>query len=317
RKGSFWISTHKGMFRVNKEQLLEYSIDKSKTPFYFYYNKTDGFSTNEFNGGCQPCAIQLADGRFSYPSLEGLVWFDPLAIPRDFPSGAIILDEVKRNDESLPIRDTIVVSNGFSRLTIKIATPFYGNPANASIDYRLADDNHVMNEWLAVNRLDHTLSINDLPPGNHDIYVRMRTGPGRQDYQYAKFHLYIPPLFHETGWFTLLLCAFIGLTLWLIIYVRTRIILNQNSLLLTKVSQRTDALRSQYEWQERLLASIAHDIKSPLNFVVKSLGNMRKIAEKEGFLPVEMESVYQSVKSIYHYSNNLTRLAKISLTQET
>src|SRR5690606_13880185 len=31
----------------------------------------------------------------------------------------------------------------------------------------------------------------------------------------------------------------------------------------------------------------------------------------------EMESVYQSVKSIYHYSNNLTRLAKISLTQET
>src|SRR5690606_9264099 len=99
RKGSFWISTHKGMFRVNKEQLLEYSIDKSKTPFYFYYNKTDGFSTNEFNGGCQPCAIQLADGRFSYPSLEGLVWFDPLAIPRDFPSGAIILDEVKRNDE--------------------------------------------------------------------------------------------------------------------------------------------------------------------------------------------------------------------------
>src|SRR5690606_8063554 len=167
------------------------------------------------------------------------------------------------------------------------------------------------------NRLDHTLSINDLPPGNHDIYVRMRTGPGRQDYQYAKFHLYIPPLFHETGWFTLLLCAFIGLTLWLIIYVRTRIILNQNSLLLTKVSQRTDALRNQYEWQERLLASIAHDIKSPLNFVVKSLGNMRKIAEKEGFLPVEMESVYQSVKSIYHYSNNLTRLAKISLTQET
>ncbi len=317
QKGFFWISTNKGLFQVSKTQLLQYSIDKTHTPFYFYYNKTDGFTTNEFNGGCQPCGIQLPDGRFSFPSLDGLVWFDPLTISHEFPSGALILDEVKLDENPLPIHDTIHVAHDFSRLDIKIATPFYGNPYNVQIEYMLASEGKPSSNWLSINRPDQTLSINDLASGNHEINVRMRTGTGPLDFQYASFHLYIPPLFYETAWFTVLFCVFIGVVIWLIIYTRTRFILNQNRWLLIKVNERTDALKNQYEWQQRLSTSIAHDIKSPLNYVVKALNNLQEIAKKENFLPREMEQIYLSTKNIYHYSNNLTQLARLMLAKDT
>lgn len=316
RKGFFWISTNKGLFQVSKKHLLDYSKDRKHPPFYFYYNKTDGFTTNEFNGGCQPCGILLPDGRFSFPSLDGLVWFDPLTISHKFPVGELILDEVKLNENPFPISDTLRIPHNFSRLDIKIATPFYGNPYNIKIEYMLESEDESPNNWLSINNPDKTLSINKLASGHHKINIRMRTGTGPRDFRHATFHLYIPPLFHETAAFTVLFLAFIGITIWLIIYARTRFILNQNRRLLIKVNERTDALKNQYEWQQRLSTSIAHDIKSPLNYVVKALSNIQEIAKNEDFLPQEMEQIYLSTKNIYHYSNNLTKLAKLTLTKD-
>ncbi|SEI50335.1 hypothetical protein SAMN05216327_10274 [Dyadobacter sp. SG02] len=37
---------------------MAYVRDKSKIPYYQYYSKGNGLATNEFNGGCQPCAVQ-------------------------------------------------------------------------------------------------------------------------------------------------------------------------------------------------------------------------------------------------------------------
>ncbi|PPL04314.1 sensor histidine kinase [Parapedobacter indicus] len=315
-RGFLWISTNKGLFKVNKQQLLAYKKDQTKVPFYFYYDKRWGFNTNEFNGGCKPCAIKLPDGNFSFPSLDGLVQFTPDAINDHFPSGDIILDGVILDKKNLPTQDTICIPQDFSRLDIKIATPFYGSPHNMEIEYIVTSEDKPKGNWLPLNGADNTLSINELSSGSHDILVRMRKGMDARDFNYATFHLYIQPLFHETTWFTLLLCTILGLAIWLIIALRTRFILNQNRLLVHKVNERTHILKSQYEWQQRLSTSITHDIKAPLNYVVKALGNIQDIAKAEGFLPREMEQIYLSIKNIYHYSNNLTKLAKLMLTSD-
>ncbi|MFC3199505.1 ATP-binding protein [Parapedobacter deserti] len=317
QKGFLWISTNKGMFKVSKQQLLDYKQDESNHPFYFYYDRQWGLNTNEFNGGCEPCAIELPNGHLSFPSMDGLVQYDPLLITDEFPTGWIILDEVTLDKKPLLIHDTIQISRHFLRLDLKISTPFYGSPYNLQIEYMLQrSDGRPSNEWLPVNSPSNTLTFNELAAGNHAIKLRMRKGAHPQAFHYAVFHLYVPPMFHETRWFTVLFCLFIGALIWLTIYVRTRFILKQNRWLQQKVNERTADLKKQFDWQQRLSASITHDIKSPLNYVVKALQRVKKIAKTQGFLPDEMEQIYHSTQHLYNYSDNLTKLAKVTLMKE-
>jgi len=316
QRGFFWISTNKGLFKVSKQQLLDYKLDATRHPFYFYYSKQWGFSINEFNGGCEPCAVELPDGRFSFPSLHGLVQFNPLAITDEFPTDAIILDQATLDGKSLPLHDTLQISRLFSRLDLKVATPFYGDPYNIQIDYLLQSGENRPKKWLPINNLTNTLSFNELSAGHHEVRIRMRNGIGPKAFHYATFHLYVPPLFHETGWFAVICCLFLCALVWLITSMRTRFVLNQNQRLAQKVNERTADLKRQYDWQQRLSASITHDIRTPLNYVVRALEHLQHAAKARDFLPDEMAEIYRSTEHIYHYSNNLTQLAKVSLTKE-
>lgn len=314
--GFIWISTNKGLFKVSKQQLLDYKKNNSETPFYFYYNKNWGFDSNEFNGGCMPCAIKLPDGRFSFPSLRGLVQFDPMTIIDEFPAGAIVVDEVRLNGNRLPIGDTIDIPRHFSRLDVKLATPFYGNLHSMEIEYLLDSKGRQVDEWLPINFPQNTLSINDLPSGNHALNIRMRNGPGPKDFQYASVHFYVQPLFHETWWFTAIFCMSIGLIFWLMIYIRTKLVLKQNRLLIQKVNERTEDLKKQYEWQQHLSASITHDIKAPLHYVVQTLHAMQSVAKAQRITSGEIQQIYHVTQHIYQYSNNLTNLSRIMRTKE-
>ncbi|MFC7526913.1 ATP-binding protein [Parapedobacter sp. GCM10030251] len=315
RNGFIWISTNKGLFKVSKRQLLDYKNDRRKTPFYFYYNKQWGFQTNEFNGGCLPCAIELPNGSFSFPSLDGLVQFNPLAITEEFPSGKIILDDIVLDDKSLAIEDVIHIPHHFSRLDIKLAAPFYGNPNNIQIDYMLYNKRRTTGNWVPLNLLNNTLSINELSSGDHEVRVRIRNGINSDDFHVETFRFYVQPLFYETWWFIGLSCIAISGVIWLVIYLRTQFVLRQNRLLVEKVNERTNELTKQYEWQQRLSASITHDIKAPLSYVVKALYAMKSVAGKQTIAPEDIEHLYHSTHHIYHYSNNLTELAKVMFTK--
>src|SRR5690606_19936591 len=98
RKGIFWVTTNKGLFRVAKKDLLAYAETGNVANLWFdYFSKWDGFGTNEFNGGCQPCAVRLPNDYVSFPSLNGLVWFKPEEVESEHPNSSIFLDDVTVN----------------------------------------------------------------------------------------------------------------------------------------------------------------------------------------------------------------------------
>src|SRR5690606_7031478 len=83
--GYFWITTSKGLFRVYGQDFVDYADSRDSRVYYQYYGKSNGFNSNEFNGNCQPCGIVLDNGYFSFPSLNGLVVFNPYSINPDYP----------------------------------------------------------------------------------------------------------------------------------------------------------------------------------------------------------------------------------------
>ncbi len=67
KQGYAWITTNKGLFQASVKDLLAYANGKQSYIYYHYYGKNKGFNTNEFNGGCQPCAINWPDGSITFP----------------------------------------------------------------------------------------------------------------------------------------------------------------------------------------------------------------------------------------------------------
>jgi signal transduction histidine kinase len=310
-----WISTNKGLFQVSKKQLLNYKGKSGQVIDYFYYNKDNGFTTNEFNGGCQPCAIELPNGYFSFPSLDGLVWFDPLTIQPSFPKGPIIIDEINLDGLSIDPTKNISLPKHFSRLNLTIATPYYGDRKNLNLEYVIDKDSDQIHQWLPFNTEDNTISINKLTSGAHKIQIRMRSGLKKDDYIYGNLNVYVEPYFYETWWFmSLSVLALIGLG-WLILRLKTAFIVQQNQLLTLKVAERSYELRKQNELQKRLSASITHDVKAPLNYVVLALQGIYRICKIENDkIADEINNLYEVTKQVSQYCSNISQFYKATFT---
>jgi hypothetical protein len=94
KNGFMWMSTNNGLFRCKKEDLNNFIEHKASTVYYQCFSKESGFNTNEFNGSCTPSAIVLGNGKFSFPSLDGLVQFYPDSIKEALPVSKIFVDKL-------------------------------------------------------------------------------------------------------------------------------------------------------------------------------------------------------------------------------
>lgn len=153
---------------------------RSTSVFYYYYDKTFGFNTNEFNGGCQSPAIRLRNGKFSFSSLDGLVQFDPEKVPAYFPPNYITISalEIRGNLQDYT-SDTLILPAPTKEVKISLSTPYYGHPDNFVMEYRMERD---QDSWEDISKT-RVISLYNLPPGLSRIEVRVRTGFGEDDFR--------------------------------------------------------------------------------------------------------------------------------------
>ena len=259
--GYFWLPTNKGLFRVAKNELDSYAAGDPENVFYYYFDKSSGFGSNEFNGGCTPCGIVTRDGHFSLPSLDGLVQFDPYAIPIVAPNHPIFIDRMIPDEKKAAPSDHFEQEQDSGSLVFVIASPYFGNPANLRLEYSIKE---LDNKWHPVNS-DGKLVLTGLHKGRYTLTIRKQEGYAR--YTYKTVQWTILPYWYETTWFRLLIAAVvIGiasfiLRLW---YIRQ---LKRAELLEEKVAERTLALSESNRVKEKMIDIILHDLRSPLRFL--------------------------------------------------
>lgn len=311
--GNFWISTGKGLLSVAKADLSAATEGKGAKPYYAYYGKSAGFNTNEFTGDCEPCGLILENGFFSFPSLNGLVWFRPGRVQAEYPSAPVYIDGIELDGKPWPVSDTLRLKRDFKRLTLDFAVPYFGHRNNLAWESRLDDQ-----PWRPAP--DGRVTFTSLSPGTHVFYIRKANGPGAGNVGYRKLTFEVAPAFWQTGWF-ILLCVLGGLGLTYA-YIRLRVmyIRRKNRLLEEAISERTselkqtigalkisrDIIRRDAELQKRLTATIAHDVKTPLKYLLLTAGSLSKNPPEQ--LAQEHETVhtiYKSLYRIYHFTDNL------------
>jgi signal transduction histidine kinase len=300
RKGFLWITTNKGLFQILKQDLLNYAGPGSgQDPFYMYYSAEDGFNTNEFNGGCQPCAFRLPNGYVSLPSLNGLVWFIPERIVPELPDQKIFIETVGIDGEGGLFSDSsVVIKRGNKELKFYVRTPYFGLSDNLHFSYALIKGKGLPapDDWLALDSQQAVINISHLSNGNYTLYLRKANGFGSGNYTYDTVSISVPPYWYETYIFYFFCLFWLGLGIYLYLKIRLQKIVKQNALLESKIRYRTKDLQAamyvledakiqldnQLHLQSHLIASIAHDVTSPLNYIRIIIGQIGKlILEKE------------------------------------
>lgn len=261
KRGYMWMPTNKGLYRVAQKELESYAIGNRENVFYYYFDKSAGYSTNEFNGGCTPCGIVMRDGHFSLPSLDGLIQFVPDSIPIELPASPIFIDRILTEENKVLPGDHFKQRQDSGPLIFMIASPYYGNPANLHLEYSIKQ---LDKKWRPVNR-DGRLVLTGLRSGRYTLIIRKQEGYGR--YAYKQISWTVLPYWYETFWFWLLV-AFVSISILFLIffYLYTREVKRAAQLEL-KVAERTEALTASNRVKEKMIDVILHDLRSPLRFL--------------------------------------------------
>lgn len=331
-QGFFWITTNKGLFQVARQDLLDFAAGKLKSPYYLYYDKHAGFNTNEFNGGCQPCGLKLEDGYFSLPSLNGLVIGNASHLVPEVPSLNLFIDRIEIDGQSIPLADTISLDKHFDFFRLFITTPYFGNPYNRHLDFSLVKDGSAGN-WLPLDA-DGTIKLSSLASGNYEIRIRKANGFGNNNHLVKRVLLMVPLAFYETAWFRLLVAFLIIGGLILYMRIKLHYIRRKNAQLEEKIDERTRALqatlselkqseesmRRQTRMQERLIAAITHDIKTPLKYLTGAARRLFENTEGEKAVNDNKRSahlIYESGYRMYHLTDNLLQYIKLNSSQNS
>lgn len=318
KNGYFWLSTNAGLYQIRKQDLIDYADKKIRTVFFLKYDKTNGFNTNEFNGGGHMVSSQLENGYATFASMNGIVFFKPDSIVAEQPDAEVIFDYIMLDNEVLNIADTVSISRDFFNMSVNLASPYMGNPLNLHIEYRL--DNA---SWLPVDNMQ--ISFNQLAAGNHTLELRKRSGFDRK-YNYSKrLVLYVPPAYYETLAFRIGVVLGVCLLVGLIFYLRILYHTKRTRALEQAVAERTADLEKsigalqqselnmaqQLLFQQQLSNNIAHDIRTPLKYLmIASRYLSDKVHRSEMPDREDASGLFLSAERIFNYTDSLTQYLK-------
>lgn len=324
--GYFWISSNKGLFQVSKKDLLDYSNKKIKNVYYHFYDKSDGFATNEFNGGCQPCGLFLENNYVTFPSMKGNVVFDSKQIKRHLPKEDLFFEDTEIDNVSVPItNDTIRLKYDFKRLLFYINSPYYGNSNNLNIETKI--EGPITQKWEELK--DNYISFTTLPHGTYYLTARKMTGINSQ-YRYKTLTIIIAPAFYQTIWFKFFTNLMAFAILYYIIKMRMKYIRMKNILLEKKIAEQTfqlrntittlrdttENLRKQITNHKKLIGTITHDIKSPLRFLASTAKHVYQNPDDPDAVQYGIKLLHTSSSQLYNFVSNILEYTKVSKQED-
>ncbi|MPY87875.1 MAG: hypothetical protein GEU99_08140 [Luteitalea sp.] len=265
-RGYFWMSGNRGVFRVARRELDAVAQGRATTVTSIWYDTHDGMRTSETNGGGQPAGWQTSDGRLWFPTIAGIVAFDPSAPTNQHAPPVVVTRIVVDQRESDPSSELIVPA-GAHNVEIHYAGLSFVAPDKVQFQYQLEGYDQ---DWIDAGTRREAY-YTGLPPGRYRFRVRARNEDGVWSATDALLPVRQEPHVYQTWWFVvvcaLLLVAMVGLAL----YVLHRLKL-----------ERAVAL-------ERMRMRIATDLHDDIGGTLSRMAILSEVAKRQAVLPPDVE----------------------------
>ncbi len=302
--GHLWITTQRGVFRLNKTQ-LETGSDPAVQAVA--YGKLDGMKRAQCNGIAQPSGWKSADGQLWIPTIAGLVSVDVKSVQANQTIPKVVLKEVIVDGQPIAMEGVAPRLPPDCEIEFTSTALSLQSPEHILFQCRLSG---LDAKWqnLGTRR---TVHYPHLAAGNYIFQVRACNSEGLWNPVGASFAFVIAPYFYETGGFWLLgLIVVAGSVLALFRFRAHQHELREKKLT-RLVEEKTRGLVETQQIvlrQERLAAvsqlatGIAHEFNNILTII-------------QGHTALLMENPNldaESIKSLNHIGEGVDRTAKLT-----
>jgi len=166
-QGRFWMSGNRGIYRVARRDLVDFTEGRLRRVHSVLYGEDDGMRNAETNGGFQPAAWKDGRGRLWFPTVRGLTMVDPARVRVTARPPAVAIDEVVVNGEPRDPRARMTVGPGRPNLEFRYTGLSLSDPKHLMFRYRLVNFD---NDWVDAGSR-RVAYYPRLPPGQYRFMV--------------------------------------------------------------------------------------------------------------------------------------------------
>lgn len=198
--GYFWISSNLGIYRVKRQELNDFADGNITRIGSVGYGKEDGMLSNECNGGRQPASFRDKEGKFWFPTQEGIAIVDPMADrPNPMPP-SVVIEDVSVEREPVSFRDGLMIEPGQKDLEIRYTGISLIKSDQIKFQYKLEGHD---TDWVDAGTR-RTAYYSYLPPGNYTFHVKAGNSDGYWNEKGTDLKIELKPYFYQTRLFLLL-----------------------------------------------------------------------------------------------------------------
>ncbi len=309
-----WMSTNQGLFRLKRADLGAWTQDTTMNIHCAYYGKNAGLSNSEFNGGCSPPYVRTADGWASFPTMDGLAWFRPEEVPDAYPTNEVLVESVSLN--GAPWSGVLDLPADHKDLVITFSLTYWGDPANAQVEYTLEDGDA---GWVVLSPRQRELHFTTLPAGRQVLRIRKVGAVLRGDASVISMPIRVEAPLYRRPWFILVCVLGSAILFYGAVQLNASRLRHRNAELERKVADRTrelveanTGLRRSLEMKEMLVSIISHDIVTPLRFIARVAGGVarRLPADTEKRLSTTLSDLANSSEKLHANAQGLLNWVK-------
>lgn len=209
--GNLWMSCDRGIYRVRKQELIEFARGERKSVSSIAYGMIDGLLNLEANGGIMPAGIRSRDGRLWFPTQDGVAVIDPRSVSAPQSSPRPIIESVRVDQSQVPLDSEIRVPPSRNTVEIRYTAPDFYKPEQIRFRYRLEG---LDSDWTEAS-LERSVSYAHLPAGNYGFQVSATNGNGVWSPATSPLQIAILAPFYKKSWFESLIVAGVGLAIYL------------------------------------------------------------------------------------------------------
>jgi signal transduction histidine kinase/streptogramin lyase len=194
---SLWLSTTRGICRISKQQLREFSDHKIASLQPTNYGLDDGLRSAQAAPG-YPVAgggRRTSDGRLWFPTSRGLAVIDPNEPRLPAPAPIVHLADVTVDGKRVEFSDALRLQSGSTQIQIRYTAIHLSAPERVQYSYKLEG---LDADWVRAGTR-RQINYNSLGHGHYRFLVRAELLDGavaEEAYTFEKL-----PAFYETKWF--------------------------------------------------------------------------------------------------------------------